>query len=564
MKNSKFIKSSAPFKALALFGLLLALIFAGCNKDVDDDFGAGEPSVDDDFGAGEPSTGKLETPTASPETGDVPSGTEITLYSPTDPDALIYYTVDKGDPDAGEPEMKQYSDSEKPVITGEEGEKTIIKVYAVKEGKDGAKETSEVGTFEYKISNNVISPPVASPSPGQVDPGTQVTLLTTTEGATIYYTTDDINPTKDSTPYSGPITIKETTSIRAIAIKDGMIDSNVAKFAYYILVKPETAEALPALKGNISVEGTANVGHTLTALTSALEWDTTGTISYQWKVAGIEKGTGTAYTVQAVDFHNPITLTVSASKNSGSITETATNSALGVPLNELLDPYLNNLSPGSTAEAPYTVPLAACSISENWGTISRDVDTAGSYVILDLSDCTAAGNTITGDETNPANNDFNILKGNSYLKGIILPSTLTSIGDYVLRDCMHVTSISIPEGVTSIGKYAFYRCVIEDFNLPSSLTSIGEDAFASCPELASITIPGSVSAIGEDAFAGCENLTTVVFAEGSSIASFGSNAFPQGNDGDGGDALKTAYNAASNKAGTYTRPPSGSVWEKQP
>ncbi len=56
--------------------------------------------------------------------------------------------------------------------------------------------------------------------------------ITATTGAIIYYTTDDTVPTKESKKYDTPITLTETTTIRAIAIEDGHIMSDVVGMAF--------------------------------------------------------------------------------------------------------------------------------------------------------------------------------------------------------------------------------------------------------------------------------------------------------------------------------------------
>ena len=58
--------------------------------------------------------------------------------------------------------------------------------------------------------------------------GKTVTLTTATEGAQIYYTLDGTAPSTSSNPYGGPITLTETASIKAIAVKDGMNPSKTA------------------------------------------------------------------------------------------------------------------------------------------------------------------------------------------------------------------------------------------------------------------------------------------------------------------------------------------------
>ena len=60
---------------------------------------------------------------------------------------------------------------------------------------------------------------------------TEVTI-TTTPGAIIYYTTDDTVPTNRSKKYDTPITLTETTTIKAIAIEDGHIMSDVVGMAF--------------------------------------------------------------------------------------------------------------------------------------------------------------------------------------------------------------------------------------------------------------------------------------------------------------------------------------------
>jgi hypothetical protein len=78
-----------------------------------------------------------------------------------------------------------------------------------------------------KDPSGTVARPVANPAGGAVTSGSKVTLTTATPGADIYYTTDGSAPTANSTKYTGPITINEDVTIKAIAVKDGMMNSEV-------------------------------------------------------------------------------------------------------------------------------------------------------------------------------------------------------------------------------------------------------------------------------------------------------------------------------------------------
>ena len=87
------------------------------------------------------------------------------------------------------------------------------------------------------------------------------------------------------------------------------------------------------------------------------------------------------------------------------------------------------------------------------------------------------------------------------LGGIILPSSVTSIGGGAFCFCSNLTSITIPDNVTSIGGSAFSNCSnLTSITIPDGVTSIGSFAFSNCSNLTSITIPSSVTYIGKEAF----------------------------------------------------------------
>ena len=133
------------------------------------------------------------------------------------------------------------------------------------------------------------------------------------------------------------------------------------------------------------------------------------------------------------------------------------------------------------------------------------------------------------------------------LTSVTIPNSVTSIGNSAFRGCTGLTSVNItdiaawcniafsadeanplyyakhlyvndvevmdlviPNSVTSIGNYAFYNCSgLTSLTIPNSVTSIGRNAFSGCSGLTSVTIPNSVTSIGDFAFLGCSGLTSV-------------------------------------------------------
>ncbi len=91
------------------------------------------------------------------------------------------------------------------------------------------------------------------------------------------------------------------------------------------------------------------------------------------------------------------------------------------------------------------------------------------------------------------------------LSDIVIPSSVTSIGNRAFLSCLSLSKIVIPSSVTSIGDSAFFWCrSLSDIVIPSSVTSIGVSAFRCCGSLSKIVIPSSVTSIGDRAFYNCK------------------------------------------------------------
>lgn len=76
------------------------------------------------------------------------------------------------------------------------------------------------------VTPETVATPVISIS------GTNATITCSTSGATIYYTLNGNTPTTSSTQYTSPITLSSACTIKAIAVKSGMNNSEVAARQY--------------------------------------------------------------------------------------------------------------------------------------------------------------------------------------------------------------------------------------------------------------------------------------------------------------------------------------------
>ena len=110
------------------------------------------------------------------------------------------------------------------------------------------------------------------------------------------------------------------------------------------------------------------------------------------------------------------------------------------------------------------------------------------------------------------------------LTSLVIPDSVTNIGDYAFSGCRSLTDIVIPDSVTNIGDYAFWNCrSLTDIVIPNSVTSIGESAFYECSSLTEVVIPDSVTSIGDKAFHTCSSLTNIDIPD--SVTSIGDGAF---------------------------------------
>jgi len=138
-------------------------------------------------------------------------------------------------------------------------DETIVDVTAIGQGAISATIGATCGFTQvlvnYKdIDASVPANPTFSPAAGSYTSAQNVEISCATQGATIYYTTDGTTPTSASTPYSSAISVSESMTIKAIAIKESK-SSSVVSAAYTINIDSRsiaTGSSFAEVSGNLS------------------------------------------------------------------------------------------------------------------------------------------------------------------------------------------------------------------------------------------------------------------------------------------------------------------------
>ena len=110
------------------------------------------------------------------------------------------------------------------------------------------------------------------------------------------------------------------------------------------------------------------------------------------------------------------------------------------------------------------------------------------------------------------------------IRSVVLPSTLTSIGEASFAGCTELSEITVPSTVTEIGNYAFSGDVkLTAVKGCENVTKVGEYAFSHDGELASVAAMPKLENVGGYAFLDSKRLASFTFA--ATVQTIGEGAF---------------------------------------
>ena len=123
-------------------------------------------------------------------------------------------------------------------------------------------------------------------------------------------------------------------------------------------------------------------------------------------------------------------------------------------------------------------------------------------------------------------------EGSAGLREVVLPLSVTSIGDKAFKDCasletVRIESDTVPDNENrlwlTVGDEAFSGCeALKNLSLLKS-RKVGDRAFLGCASLTRAELPGVYAGVGWQAFSGCEALRSVTLS--GDIQEIGAEAF---------------------------------------
>ncbi len=98
------------------------------------------------------------------------------------------------------------------------------------------------------------------------------------------------------------------------------------------------------------------------------------------------------------------------------------------------------------------------------------------------------------------------------LREVVIGSGVTVIPHRAFQQCGQLEKVTLSDSITTIQSQAFYKCrALKSIQLPAALTKLGQNAFRECESLTSVDIPGGLTEIHPSAFRKCNSLTQVFY-----------------------------------------------------
>ena len=380
----------------------------------------------------------------------------------------------------------------------------------------------------------------------------KLAITTPTEGATIYYTRDGSDPTTNSLVYTDSLIFTQNDTIRAMAAKNGMLNSIITEFK-----KSDFKVAAP-----VATIDTETFQVTINCETPDVEGMPETRIWYVIDQSYYNRSDGfTLYDGEPIQMTEPGYIHMYAERDGWIMSDQRyddfyNNYRLTTPSinwdsetkkftlthddNEVAFYYtLDGSEPTKENGILYTEPVtlvrnliikAIATKDAHFNSAVREYTVTGvdsrflynglAYRLVDnttedVVELTSGGN-VSGKVTIPETVEdlngkkFTVVRiGDSAFSGenditeVVLPETISSIGEYAFNECRELTNINLPDALTDMGRSAFYRTNLKEIVVPGGLKKLPDAAFMDNFNTKSVIIKPGVEEIDHAAFAYC-------------------------------------------------------------
>lgn len=144
--------------------------------------------------------------------------------------------------------------------------------------------------------------------------------------------------------------------------------------------------------------------------------------------------------------------------------------------------------------------------------LSKNLKTIGNYAFANRNPYRPTGSTAL------------VSRSNEFLTEIVIPDSVTVIGNNAFANYAKVTNVKLGTGIKSIGIYAFKNCAaLSEITLPDGVTSVGKSVFYKDAAVTKVNFGKNIDEIGDYAFYGMEKVEKLILPQG--IKSIGKYAF---------------------------------------
>lgn len=402
-----------------------------------------------------------------------------------------------------------------------------------------------------------------------------LSITSSTDGSTIYYTTDGTEPSSSSSLYSAPIVFVKNGTVKAMAVHDGMADSKIGVYTSDFqvaeptsLIDNETLEITFSVSDIKDIEGFPETKiyyiaddwgdwgyHTIAeGRTDWVLWDGNPiplTVPKWYHAYAVREGwkdSGTSYRVDYLSNYSTARPRAEWIKEKSKLRlyDYDADATVYYTLDgsdPTKDSYVYNPDDSIFVDHNLTVKWIAmrphhCNsemgVAEITDATSKFVRNGIAYRRIDnnvanevevtskLNESSKyAGHIEIPEEIQWNNTTYTVTRIGDHafsscpnLTGVTIPTTVTSIGVGAFYDCDAMTQIEIPSSVEKIVGFAFYDCNnLKDVFLHDGLREIGYQAFSNDGALKQITLPETVEEIGEEAFSNAGLNGTIIIPD---------------------------------------------------